>query len=59
MSFIVISIVISTVNSIRVESAHAILKRYISHSQGDLFTTWLSIENAVDNQIKTLNIEDA
>jgi hypothetical protein len=39
-----------------VESAHALLKRYITSSQGDLLTTWLQIEQAVASQIQ--NIKD-
>ena len=38
----------------RVESAHALLKRYIYSSQGDLLTTWISIEQAVANQIQEI-----
>jgi hypothetical protein len=38
----------------RVESAHALLKRYITSSQGDLLTTWYQIELAVSSQIKTI-----
>ena len=30
------------------------IKRYITSSQGDLLTTWLSIEQAVANQIQDL-----
>ena len=51
----VISIVICIINSNRVESAHAILKKYIQNSQGDLLTTWLAIELAITNQITTIN----
>ena len=54
-SFKAISIVIYINNSNRVESAHAILKKYIQNSQGDLLTTWLAIELAIANQITTIN----
>jgi hypothetical protein len=37
-----------------VESAHALLKRYISSSQGDLLTTWLQIQQAVSTQIQNI-----
>jgi hypothetical protein len=37
-----------------VESAHALLKRYITSSQGDLLTTWLQIEQAVSSQIQNI-----
>ena len=43
----------------RVESAHALLKKYIQHSQGDLLTTWQAIEQAIANQINTIKIQDA
>ena len=59
MSFIVISIVISIINSNRVESAHALLKKHIQHSQGDLLTTWQAIEQAIANKIETINIQVA
>ena len=35
-------------------SQHAAIKGYINSSQGDLLTTWLSIQQAVANQISTL-----
>ena len=45
----------SSINtSISVESAHALLKLYLTSSQYDLFTTWSLIEQAVTNQIKTI-----
>ena len=47
--------IIYIINSNRVESAHAILKKYIQSSQGDLLTTWLAIELAITNQITTIN----
>jgi histone H3/H4 len=37
-----------------VESAHALLKRYITSSQGDLLTTWLQIQQAVSTQIQNI-----
>src|SRR5258707_715395 len=37
-----------------VESAHALLKRYITSSQGDLLTTWLQIRQAVSSQIQNI-----
>ena len=37
-----------------VESAHALLKRYITSSQGDLLTTWHQIEQAVSSQIQNI-----
>jgi hypothetical protein len=37
-----------------VESQHALLKRYITSSQGDLLTVWLQIEQAVSSQIETI-----
>ena len=43
----------------RVESAHALLKRYIQSSQGDLLTTWCSIEQAVANQILNIKTNSA
>jgi hypothetical protein len=52
-SFLAILIVYS------VESAHALLKRYIHSSQGDLLTTWLSIEQAVANQIQNIKADTA
>jgi hypothetical protein len=41
------------------EAAHALLKRYIISSQGDLFTTWRSIEQALANQIQNIKIDAA
>jgi hypothetical protein len=41
----------------RVESSHALLKRYITSSQGDLLTVWLQIEQAVSNQILNIKAE--
>ena len=37
-----------------VESAHTLLKRYITSSQGDLLTTWLQIQQAVSTQIQNI-----
>ena len=37
-----------------VESAHALLKRYITSSQGDLLTVWLQIQQAVSTQIQNI-----
>ena len=37
-----------------VESQHALLKRYITSSQGDLLTVWLQIEQAVSSQIENI-----
>jgi hypothetical protein len=37
-----------------VESARALLKRYITSSQGDLLTIWLQIEQAVSSQIQNI-----
>jgi hypothetical protein len=37
-----------------VESAHALLKHYITSSQGDLLTTWLQIRQAVSTQIENI-----
>jgi hypothetical protein len=37
-----------------VESAHALLKCYITSSQGDLLTTWLQIRQAVSSQIENI-----
>jgi hypothetical protein len=37
-----------------VESAHALLKRYITSSQGDLLTVWLQIQQAVSSQIENI-----
>jgi hypothetical protein len=37
-----------------VESSHALLKRYIVSSQGDLLTTFLQIEQAVSSQIQNI-----
>jgi hypothetical protein len=37
-----------------VESAHVLLKRYITSSQGDLLTTWLQIAQAVSSQIENI-----
>jgi hypothetical protein len=39
-----------------VESAHAMLKRFITSSQGDLLKTWHQIEQAVSSPIQ--NIKD-
>jgi hypothetical protein len=41
----------------RVESSHALLKRYITSSQGDLLTVWLQIQQAVSNQILNIKAE--
>jgi hypothetical protein len=40
-----------------VEAAHAFIKRFLAHSQGDLLTTWLSIEKAIANQIRTITYD--
>ena len=53
MSFIVLLILY------RVESAHKVLKDYIQSSQGDLLTTWRSIEQAVANQIQNIKASAA
>jgi hypothetical protein len=37
-----------------IEGAHAVLKRFLDSSTGDLYTTWLGIEKAVDNQINSI-----
>lgn len=42
-----------------VESAHALIKRYITSSQADLLTTWLSFEQAVANQIQSIRADAA
>ena len=42
-----------------VESAHALLKRYITSSQGDLLTTWLQIQQAVSSQIENIKANAA
>jgi hypothetical protein len=42
-----------------VESAHALLKRYITSSQGDLLTTWLQIEQAISSQIQNIKANAA
>jgi hypothetical protein len=42
-----------------VESAHALLKRYITSSQGDLLTTWLQIRQAVSSQIENIKANAA
>ena len=43
----------------RVESAHKVLKDDIESSQGDLLTTWRSIEQAVANQIQNIKASAA
>ena len=43
----------------RVESSHALLKRYITSSQGDLFTVWLQIQQAVSSQIQNIKSDAA
>ena len=43
----------------RVEASHALLKRYIVTSQGDLLTTWRSIEQAIANQIFNIKADAA
>ena len=43
----------------RVESAHALLKRYITSSQGDLLTTWRQMELAVTSQIQNIKANAA
>src|SRR3981189_635417 len=42
-----------------VESAHALLKRYIPSSQGDLLTVWLQIRQAVSSQIENIKANAA
>ena len=46
-------------NYSRVESSHSFLKRYIPHSQGDLYDTWLAIEMAIAKQMRTIQQNDA
>ena len=43
----------------RVESVHKVLKDNIQSSQGDLLTTWRSIEQAVANQIQNIKASAA
>jgi hypothetical protein len=43
----------------RIQSAHALLKRYITSSQGDLLTTWLQSEQAVSSQIQNIKANTA
>jgi hypothetical protein len=43
----------------RVECAHKVLKDDIQSSQGDLLTTWRSIEQAVANQIRNIKASAA
>jgi hypothetical protein len=43
----------------RVESSHALLKRYITSSQIDLFTVWLQIQQAVSSQIQNIKADVA
>lgn len=42
-----------------VESQHALLKRYITSSQGDLLTVWLQIRQAVSSQIENIKTNAA
>jgi hypothetical protein len=42
-----------------VESQHAVLKRHITSSQGDLLTVWLQIKQAVSTQIENIKAEAA
>jgi hypothetical protein len=43
----------------RVESIHKVVKDNIKSSQGDLLTTWRSIEQAVANQIQNIKASTA
>jgi hypothetical protein len=38
----------------RIESAHALIKRFLENSTGDLLTTWLGIKKAVVHQINQI-----
>ena len=42
-----------------VESQHALLKRYITSSQGDLLTVWLQIKQAISSQIENIKTDAA
>jgi hypothetical protein len=42
-----------------VEGSHALLKRYIAISQGDLLATWLSIKQAMANQFQNIKADAA
>jgi hypothetical protein len=44
----------SYINTISAESSHSLLNRYLADSQGNLFTTWKSIQQAVLNQIQAI-----
>ena len=41
------------------EATYAFLKRFIAHSQGDLWTTWLLIKKAIVNQIRIITQNSA
>jgi hypothetical protein len=59
ISCLIFSPFFSYTNTNSVESAHKVLKDYIPSSQGDLLSTWRSIEQAVANQIVSIKADAA